>query len=486
MESWLRRDRIVSQFEISPAEPSLAVPDVFLKSLSDRLGLGFGLDRYAAAEPEIRKTIKRRASGSTAAFLAAIGRDQKLLHELIETIVVPESHFFRHPQHFVFLRDNVLPHIARQGRRFRIWSAGCSTGEEPYSIAILLHQMGLAGQGQVYGTDISRNALNKARNGVYGVWSMRGVEDWPGASRYFKRTAGGRYQLSRKIRDLVSFRELNLAAPFADEPDSFASMNVILCRNVLIYMTAETTGEITTRLTEALAPGGWLIPGPSDPLARHKSLSPPFITPSGIFYRHLGSDFAPAKTASEHRSVIRQPVVRKSPPPVVDARRPVRSNTAPPRPPVRDIAPRGQPRRIPPTDHTLRAEIDLLVNAGRSDEALTVVNRAVERDPLSAEFHFLAAFVHWHRTALNDALACLKNVLYLDPKCAAAHQMRGMILAQSGQSGAARREFWAAYRLAVRLPENTTDRFMKSETAGQLARAAQLQIWNLRNGRGAR
>ncbi|MPZ12044.1 MAG: hypothetical protein GEU89_17815, partial [Kiloniellaceae bacterium] len=159
----------------SPLAPPVA--NGFLAALSDRLGLGFAMGRYAAMERTIHETIRSGRFQSPEAFLAAVEHDQKLLHELIETIVVPETHFFRHPQHFAFLRDRVLPEIAGSGRPMRLWSAGCSTGEEPYSLAILLHQMGLSSRVAIYATDVCRPALERARKGIYRSWSLRGVEE---------------------------------------------------------------------------------------------------------------------------------------------------------------------------------------------------------------------------------------------------------------------------------------------------------------------
>jgi len=484
--------------------------NAFLTALSVRLGLGFSMDRYAVMERAIHEKIRSGRFQSANAFLAALGRDQKLLHELIETVVVPETHFFRHPQHFAFVRDHVLPEIAGTGRPIRLWSAGCSTGEEPYSLAILLHQMGLSSRVEIYATDVCRPALERARKGIYRRWSLRGVEEWPGASCYFERVATGEYRLARRICDLVSFRELNLADPLLPASgNGLAQIDIIFCRNVLIYMTAKATVDIVRRLIEMLAPGGWLIPGPSDPLAGHRVLSHPFITPHGIFYRRADGELAakaatksppaghlsPAPRAAQQdlRPIHRDSSKRHAKERIANDGLPrtpasieLSDNVVAARPATRKAGSESLPASVSQAEQSFAQKVGLLVNAGRSEEAWHVVNRAVEREPLSTEAHYLAAFVHWHRMSLDDALACLGKAIYLDPECAAAHQMRGLLLVQKGQVERARRAFQTAHQLATRLPDDAAIDFGEGETAAQLARAAQSQIRSLQDSGGTR
>lgn len=469
------------------------VSQAFLQSLSEQLALGFALDRYAAVEHSIRDKVRSGRFPSLDAYRAALASDRQLRHDLIETIVVPETHFFRHPQHFAFLRDRVLPDLAGKGRAIRLWSAGCSTGEEPYSLAILVHQLGLANRAEIIATDVSRGALDKARRGLYRSWSLRGIGEWPGASRYFDRTAPGEYRLQRQIRDLVRFAEANLTDPLLSASGScLAQMDVILCRNVLIYMTAETTAKIARRLSEMLAPGGWLVPGPSDPLAGHKSLCRPAITPQGIFYQRRDGDAAlgPTVLAAGRAAPSlggdapqpQQPLPAAGLVPAVPERvaLPLPTRRRP-----RKAAPEPLPRRLP-ARRPLVQEVSRLVNAGRCEEAWQAVGDAMARDPLSTEVHYLAALVHWHRRALDDALACLRKAIYLNPGCAVAHHLRGVLLVQKGQLDPARRAFRWAYQLAKRLPGDAAVEFGEGETAAGLAQAAQSQLRSLQAVGGAK
>jgi tetratricopeptide (TPR) repeat protein len=161
-------------------------------------------------------------------------------------------------------------------------------------------------------------------------------------------------------------------------------------------------------------------------------------------------------------------------------------NSVATRPAARKAASRSLPGSASQPEQTFAQKVGLLVNAGRSEEAWHVVNRAVEREPLSPEAHYLAAFVHWHRVSLDDALACLGKAIYLDPGCVAAHQMRGLLLVQKGQVDRARRAFQMAYQLAMRLPDDAAIDFGEGATAAQLARAAQSQIRSLQDSGGTR
>ena len=150
-------------------------------------------------------------------------------------------------------------------RLIRAWSAGCASGEEAYSLAILLSQMGLGDEASVLGTDISQAALATARGGRYRDWSLRGASpDF--MARYF-RSAGPSWSLIEPVKRCVRFAFLNLALDaYPSHVSSTHAMDLILCRNVLIYFDAWTVEQVARRLRESLAPGGWLYVGHSESL----------------------------------------------------------------------------------------------------------------------------------------------------------------------------------------------------------------------------
>ncbi|MDB5097427.1 MAG: Protein-glutamate O-methyltransferase, partial [Cyanobacteria bacterium RYN_339] len=186
------------------------------------------------------------------------------LRAIATLVTIGETHFFRHAEHFHALAEVVLPDRRRAaaGRRLRVLSAGCSGGEEPYSVGMVLASQG-APAAEILGVDLNPEAVARARAGRYSEWSMRGV--LPAVrQRYFRREGSG-WQLDAQILAMASFSERNLAEPDAAfwAPGGF---DVIICRNVLIYFTPEVIREVIQRFATALAPGGYLILGPSESL----------------------------------------------------------------------------------------------------------------------------------------------------------------------------------------------------------------------------
>lgn len=193
-------------------------------------------------------------------------RRQELEH-LVERVTTNETYFFREQYQLDALRLEILPLLARQrprGRRLVLWSAGCSTGEEPYTLAILILDSGLfvGWDVQVIGTDISRRVLTVARQGEYSGASFRQTEE-----RYLRqyfRPAGARYQLVPQVRALVSFAQLNLV-----DRSAYALLgecDVILCRNVLMYLAPAARRLVLGGFLEQLTRGGYLLLGHSESL----------------------------------------------------------------------------------------------------------------------------------------------------------------------------------------------------------------------------
>jgi chemotaxis protein methyltransferase CheR len=186
------------------------------------------------------------------------------LDAFLGAVTVQESHFFRSHAQFDALRTHVLPTLLASrsdSRRLRVWSAGCATGEEPYSLVILLEQL-LPAIDQwdlvVLATDISLAALETAKRGLYRRWSFREV---PAEieRRYFIEH-GDRLEVIPRVRERVSFAPLNLARDrYPSLLSNTVDMDLILCRNVLIYFGEAVTAGVVRRLGDALADGGWLM-----------------------------------------------------------------------------------------------------------------------------------------------------------------------------------------------------------------------------------
>lgn len=250
-------------------------------------GLAFPSNSSGSAEAGTRRAMERIGVTEVTTYLRLLESGEAALADLVDELAVSETYFFRQPAQFDFIARNVLPELrTRCGTTDHIhaWSAGCASGEEPFSLAILFDRAGIAEGGRIVATDISRPALAKANEASYGISSLRGVDEKL-VREYFHRV---RYRevLDERIRRRVSFAYLNLTGE--DYPWSEADtrgMDLILCRNVLIYFDPATVREVAKRLVNALAEGGWLITGASDPVLPSDLGLESIVTDQGVFYR---------------------------------------------------------------------------------------------------------------------------------------------------------------------------------------------------------
>ncbi len=202
-------------------------------------------------------------------FLVRQKKDRLLMEKVVDAITTHETLFFRDSSPFEALEHKVIPELldqklAKRDRRIRIWSAACSTGQEPFSVGMILHK--LLGDSKdwnisILGTDISSMAITKASLGIYSDHEMdRGMK--PEMRRaYFDRVKDG-WRIKEQIRAMVSFRKLNLLDPIK----SLGTFDIVLCRNVAIYFSKEDRADLFRRIKEVLPPEGYLFTGSSEML----------------------------------------------------------------------------------------------------------------------------------------------------------------------------------------------------------------------------
>jgi chemotaxis protein methyltransferase CheR len=212
----------------------------------------------ADPEPSARLLIESESGRETLDILAA-------------HLTVGETFFYREPVVFDQLEKSFLPELVRraaiEGRGVKVLSAGCSTGEEAYSAAIALHRT-TRGQpppaSKVIGADINTKALESARRGLYREWSFRGAKPHI-KERYFRKTGQGVYAISPQVADMTAFYRLNLArGNFTGQVSELAGLDLIFCRNVLMYFSPQAAERAVGHLIEVLRPGGLLIVSPSE------------------------------------------------------------------------------------------------------------------------------------------------------------------------------------------------------------------------------
>jgi chemotaxis protein methyltransferase CheR len=183
---------------------------------------------------------------------------------LVDSLVVSESYFFREAEQLTALAESVLRPLCEAGRRPRVWSAGCATGEEPLTLAILLDGMGLLSAVDILASDIAWSALARAKAGDYGERSVRSLP--PGVMGRWLARADARVTVTPRLRDSIEWRHVNLV----DETSirALGMFDAILCRNVLIYFSDETIQRVVRTLRAALRESAPLLVGASESLLR--------------------------------------------------------------------------------------------------------------------------------------------------------------------------------------------------------------------------
>lgn len=232
--------------------------------VKDRAGLVLGRDKAYLVESRLAAVARSRQLNGLAGLVAALRthRDAGLISDVVEALTTHETSFFRDVKPFNAFRDSILPRIIesrRQRKCLRIWCAACSSGQEPYSLAILLAEMSATLTGwrvEIIGTDISALVLDRARRGVYSQFEVqRGMP--PGLlAKYFRRV-GAEWEVVDKVRSAVTFKQLNLLS----DVSSIGSVDAVFCRNVLIYFDAPTRQRVITGVEGVLEPDGVLFLG---------------------------------------------------------------------------------------------------------------------------------------------------------------------------------------------------------------------------------
>lgn len=463
--------------------------------VSTRTGLAFAPSRRDEVEAGIRRAMATSQVPGVERYLEHLTAGAIDLDDLIAELTVGETYFFRDPSHFELIRREVLPDVLRRhgpGHVLRVWSAGCSSGEEAYSLAILLDQLGLGERARIHGSDIARQALARAGQAVYRKWSLRGV-DAAIVQRYF-RPVGDLHALDDRIKERVSFGALNLALDTYPSPSSgIEAMDIILCRNVLIYFDPETVKRVAERLYRTLAPAGWLVTGPSDPSLSGHAPFETVVTRDGVFYRRGAPgrrvfDIAGVpcliSTAAPGAAQVTAPVTAAVTAP--EAAAPSPPHAAPQAPAAALVQARaalaaGDYDRalalVAGLSDATAAEISVRARANRDgcEAAADLAARAARQHPLHAPLHFLHAMLLLDLGRPGDAVQAIRRALYLDRFLAMAHFVLGTLLARLGDRAGARRAYETAAALAAERPPDEPVPLGDGERAGRLARVATTQ-----------
>ncbi|MBJ6800122.1 CheR family methyltransferase [Geomonas propionica] len=396
-------------------------------------------------------------------YLKEHGEDRHELQKLLQFLTVGETYFYRYPAHFDVLRERFAEQSA-SAAPIRIWSAGCSTGEEPYSIAMALMEA-LPDWRQrdirIIATDINNRSLKRAREGVYSPWSMR-ITTPEQSARYFRRV-GESFLIRDEVKQLVQFSHLNLSVP-CREPvcDQLRELDAVFCRNVLIYFTPDTAAGMLQRFTQALKPGGFLFLGHSETLLQ-RGLELELKRKERSFYYVRSGVGAPTAAAAPPRQPLPQDFDDGAPL-TEDQIRLARAWLGEQRPWGEDAEPHSAPAQVSPEpappaptpaapqppatdDADLLRSARELFDREEFDPALELLELVLQRRPDLPEALVLKGFILAGKGALEQALATSERVLVLNDLLPEGYFLKGVLLDAADRLDEAAREYRKALLL---------------------------------------
>jgi len=382
-------------------------------------------------------------------------------HEhLSRELTTGETYFFRDQGQFALLRQHILPELIernRSKRQLRIWSAGCSSGEEPYSLAILLDELnaGLSDwQIIIHATDINPEALIKARESLYREWSFRQMSEQR-RQRYFQQSEG-HWILKPAIRQHVNFQQLNLVSDyFPNTIKGLSEIDLILCRNVFIYLESSMVSQITDKMTATLVEGGYLMTGHGELFAHHHIGLRTLVFPESIIYQ---------------KSTVTHHTPPKPTKPVAVNKA---TKTITPLSNAKISAKKNIPHKAKTNNSTRQQAIPAytmqdawnFANQGQSEKALSVCKEFNDKSPFQHQPYYLKALLAHELGNDEEAKLLLKKVIYLAPEYIAAYLELADIYSKENQNLLADKMRTTACELLQKLPPNANIETFGNSTA---------------------
>jgi chemotaxis protein methyltransferase CheR len=495
---------------------------LFCELIQDRTGIQVGECRREVlthALEEITESINCTSLDQLFSCLQDGPTDSEAWNDLIKEVTIGETYFFRDSEYIKALYRNILPDlIARHqtDQTLRVWSAGCATGEEPYSLAIMLRQI-LSDIDQwkilILATDINRQALKDAATACYRSWSFRETD--PVIRSVYFASNGSAYTLDPTVRKMVSFAYHNLAEDSYPSPaNQTNNLDLILCRNVAIYLPMSLIQDMINRFYQCLSDGGWLMVGPSESYFELYKQFQTFNFHGVTAYQRvpgtpLSSSVQTDALAPHHIHAVKIPqpahfnkrwrASSSSPRTSVGVIAPAKDEAAPAPPSQKevdadewdDLYHRGEEFMkqhrydearqcflscLSSKDSSITAQYKMArleANAGRLNEARKWAEQALHLDPFRSEVHYTLALVHQVQGEIQEAINRLKKVIYLDPNFILAHFGLFHLYQKTGSPIESERHRILAVHLASKLSPDTVLSGSDDLTAGQLLAMAQ-------------
>jgi len=446
--------------------------------IADRLGLDFQEIRQADLERGLSQAFGHSRDFSPEQYLAWLGTlpdESPEWRQLASSLTVGETYFFRDRLCFDALEQQILPALIADRRsagifRLRFWSAGCATGPEPYSLAILLNQLlpdRAAWTVTILATDINPVALDLAQRGLYGEWALRETPQWI-VDRYFHRRGKDIFELNPAIQQMVTFAPLNLAKhDFPSLMTNTSAMDLIVCRNVLMYFTSDVQRAVVTRLRDSLVTGGWLIVAPAEASTELFRPLVPVNLPGVIFYSKARNAFMESLPSLHPETVV--PELQR---PMGSTDEPDNScfDQSPARVPVEETFQRRSGRAM-----NLQS-VRVLADQGHLEQARRLCETVLARDRLNPDVSLLHAAICQEQGDIRGAIKAVRQTIYLAPESAAAHFMLGCLLLRQGDRQRGRRSLEAVETLLRSAAPDETVPGSDGLTAGRLLETAQTYL----------
>jgi len=262
----------------------------FRRFLEEACGIVLGENKHYLVTSRLNRLTQEFSFQTLNDLLTALkaDKDKRLRERVIDAMTTNETSWFRDVYPYETLSESLLPEVvAKKSGSLRIWSAACSTGQEPYSISMTITEFQSARPGQlampieIVSTDISATVLNQARKGVYDELSITRGLSLERRKRFFSQTTNNQWEINAKVRSMVKFTEINLLQSYS----LLGRFDIIFCRNVLIYFSSELKGAILERMAQALNPGGILVLGGSETPSGYTRAFDMVRYPKGVVYR---------------------------------------------------------------------------------------------------------------------------------------------------------------------------------------------------------
>jgi chemotaxis protein methyltransferase CheR len=469
--------------------------------IADTLGINIPAQHQDGLKKIILSRINALGLSSVNDYYQYLVTRKKLLpteaewQELILLLSVTESYFFRDQGQFGLLKNQILPEIIERKRRLhvangqkpalRFWSAGCSTGEEAYSLAILLKELLFDYQAwdiRILGTDINQSALAIAQQGIYSDWSFRTID--PAIKNRYFRPHRKDWQIDANIRQMVTFQPGNLMQSYPDRLSGIYDLDLIVCRNVFIYFDSSAIAQIIQKFYHSLAPGGFLLTGHTE-LYRQKI--EPFQVqscPQSVIYKkendYPNPQLFPKVT---NLNPVSLPYSNLEEKPTLLSERSAEQIKAATQQALWEQAQRSLTQGAY-TDaiQTAKQLINLnlkhfqaycliaeaYANLGQYSHTIQACQQALQIEPMAIEPYYFLVQIAEEQGDINQAKSLLKRIIYLAHNPIFAYLKLGFIYEREGNIKQAQKSWHSLLEILHNLPQEQTIDFNTQQTVAEL------------------